>query len=220
MLSCYQNKKGDLLLLFIYWFVCLLIFVLFLFLFLLSTIGREGICFIFVFVFAQIKLVGKVYVKFQILKSIELYQYWKNWQYFGPSVSAESLSSFLKTRITKKKNPNTKVTIYVIRLDKTLLDHCLKIWHNTVKHIWTYLLLLENIHNFVCKIVRNLCKIVHKLQGFFTGGVPSQLAKIWSIPPIWHSSPFSDQSLSPSTRHLSPKILKILVHFCIDFDYF
>ena len=63
-------------------------------------------------------------------------------------------------------------------------------------------------------------------SGFFTGGRGeagfSQLAKIWPLvnPPIRHSSSFSDQSLSHSTKHLSQKMFTILVHFCIDFDYF
>ena len=52
------------------------------------------------------------------------------------------------------------------------------------------------------------------------GGVPSWQKFGQSPPPIQHSSPFSDQSLSPSTRHLFPKIFTILIHLCIDFYYF
>ena len=60
--------------------------------------------------------------------------------------------------------------------------------------------------------------------GFFRGGelgFPLCWQNFDQSPlPIWHMSPFSDQSPSPSTQHLSPKIFTILVYFCIDFDYF
>ena len=48
----------------------------------------------------------------------------------------------------------------------TLLDHCLKSLHNTVKHM-NLLLLCKKLHNLF-KIVHKLCKIVYKLCIFFT----------------------------------------------------
>ena len=59
------------------------------------------------------------------------------------------------------------------------------------------------------------------MAGFFpwgTGGPP--VGENLVTPPLRHSSPFSDQSLSPSTRHLSPKNFSILSTFFIDFYYF
>ena len=59
-------------------------------------------------------------------------------------------------------------------------------------------------HDMECHV----CGDVLFLPGFFPGGglgVP-QLAKILSIPPIRHLSPFLDQGLSPPRRGSSPKI--------------
>ena len=67
---------------------------------------------------------------------------------------------------------------------------------------------------------------------FFLGGLgevpPPHPVKILPIPPIRHLSPcplvplspFLDQGLSPPSRGSSPKIQKILIHFCVKFDYF
>ena len=54
-----------------------------------------------------------------------------------------------------------------------------------------------------------------KTQGFFLGGTggPPQLAKILSIPPIQHLSPFLDQGLSPPQARFVPENLKNLNTF-------
>ena len=65
--------------------------------------------------------------------------------------------------------------------------------------------------NKICTL--DLCahafiSLMHCGLGFFPGGNGGPpVGKNLVNPPIQHSSPFSDQSLSPSTQHLSQKIL-------------
>ena len=59
---------------------------------------------------------------------------------------------------------------------------------------------IENKFDFTRKNFSHKFQVTNILNRVFSLGGPP-VAKIWSISPIQHSSPFSDQSLSPSTRH-------------------
>ena len=132
----------------------------------------------------------------------------------------------IHNNIKQKEQFAKRLLCYRLSKDKrntTSTKYCKLLNHAREKERKRKLYLCPFVYLVQHQMIRTCFK--RYIQGIFPGGgdwggPPPSWRKFGQSPSIRHSSPFSDQSLSQSIGHFSSKILKNLVHFCIDFDYF